>query len=190
MTLLAAGRRCPGVAVEVAVEVSVEVACAVEESSVERSGTGACATARGYWSTINAPPPTPASIHLRWRSVAQRLLRALPVVEREIRRQANRQLAHRGITLRIHVRILDVTPKPLDRNVVEHPPPPVHADGNPTLAACSNCDCPCATAVPTRALVRQTSAPTSSTDRSARTARESARLSPPSLGESNLAVHA
>ena len=67
MTSLAAGRRCPSVAVDVAfdvavdvvVDVVVEVDSAVEESSVERSGTGGSSTARGYLSTINAPPPTP-----------------------------------------------------------------------------------------------------------------------------------
>ena len=55
-------------------------------------------------------------------------MRALGVVKWEIFGQTNHQFAHRGITLQIHVFILDVAPQPLDKDVVENASPAIHAD--------------------------------------------------------------
>ena len=62
------------------------------------------------------------------RLVAQRLVRALCVVEGEVLGQANRQLAHRSVALQIHVFMLDVPLEALDEDVVEHSSAPIHTD--------------------------------------------------------------
>ena len=55
-------------------------------------------------------------------------MRTLAVVEGEIFAQANHQFPHRGVALQIHVLMLDVTPQPFNKNVVERSPPSIHAD--------------------------------------------------------------
>jgi len=49
-------------------------------------------------------------IHDFWRFVTQRLMWALAVVKDEVFCQADHQFAHRGVTVQIHVLVLDVAP--------------------------------------------------------------------------------
>jgi hypothetical protein len=69
-------------------------------------------------------------IHHGRRLLIQRLMRTLGVVKREIFGQPNHQFSHRGITLQIHVFMLDVAPQALDKDIVKNAPPAIHADDN------------------------------------------------------------
>ena len=74
-----------------------------------------------------------ALVHHVGRPVGQPLVRALAVVKDKVFRQAEQQLFHRGVSIDVHVFVLDAAPQPLDKNVIEHAPPSIHADGD-TLA--------------------------------------------------------
>ena len=74
------------------------------------------------------PAAHSASIHDFRRFVSQRLMRTLAVVEGEILGQADRQFAHCGIAIQIHILVLDASPETLDEDVVKGTAPPIHAD--------------------------------------------------------------
>ncbi len=57
-------------------------------------------------------------------------MRTLCVVEHEVLRQTQCQLAHAGIPLQIEVFILEAPPEPLDEDIVQRPALPIHADRN------------------------------------------------------------
>lgn len=68
--------------------------------------------------------PDRASIHNIGRFIRQGLVRTLAVIEDKVFRQTDHQFAHRGVTLQIHVLVLNGAPEPLDEDVVKHPPRP------------------------------------------------------------------
>ena len=68
--------------------------------------------------------PDRASIHNIGRFIRQGLVRTLAVIEDKVFRQTDHQFAHRGVTLQIHVLVLNGAPEPLDEDVVKGPPRP------------------------------------------------------------------
>ena len=66
-----------------------------------------------------------------WRSIAQRLMRPLVVIEREPPANASARLDYRAIRLGEHLFIFQAAPQPLDEDVVEKPPLAIHADPHP-----------------------------------------------------------
>ena len=62
------------------------------------------------------------------RPVAQRLMRPLPVVEREPSADAPARLDHRAIRLDENLFVFQASPKPLDEDVVQETPFAIHAD--------------------------------------------------------------
>ena len=127
MTSLSVGRRGPGVAFTLVVAVASDLVTAVEESPMERSGTGGSSAVRGNLSRITAPPSI-AVRHDIGRFLPQRQMRSLAAVEDKILGQADLQFAHCGKVLQIYVIILDASPEPLDEDVVERSSSSVHAD--------------------------------------------------------------
>jgi hypothetical protein len=69
-------------------------------------------------------------IHNIRRSIVQPLVRSLSVVKREVSRQSRVQLAHRGITVQVHVLVSDVASQALNEDVVQRMVTAVHADVN------------------------------------------------------------
>jgi hypothetical protein len=53
----------------------------------------------------------------------------LAVVEREVFDQSERELSHRTVALQVDVLVLEATPEPFHKDVVQRTPTPVHADG-------------------------------------------------------------
>jgi len=64
------------------------------------------------------------------RLVAERLVRSLSVIEREILRQAHHQFRHVGVSLQVHILVLHVAPQTLNKDVIQCSSAPVHADGD------------------------------------------------------------
>lgn len=74
--------------------------------------------------------PLGGPVDLIRRLIAQSLMRPLRVVKPEILRQTQQELRQRAMALEIDFFILDASPQPLHKNVIQCPPPPVHANGN------------------------------------------------------------
>lgn len=84
--------------------------------------------AKMVWNT--RPTAIAIDIDRIGRPIAQRLVRTVVVVERDVLRQTERQLGNRGLSLQVHVLMFNAAPQPLDKDVVQRPPASVHADGN------------------------------------------------------------
>src|SRR5215467_13228979 len=81
---------------------------------------------------VSSPSPRPSlPVHLRRRPVAQRLVRPLLVVEREVPPQPLAQLRHRLVAAQVQLLVLHTPPKTLHKDVIQAPAPPVHAHLNP-----------------------------------------------------------
>src|ERR1700722_12520485 len=68
--------------------------------------------------------------HRTRRPVAQCLVQALLVVESQPAANALARLCNRAIGFDEHVLVFEATPQPLDEDVVQEPPFPVHADSD------------------------------------------------------------
>ena len=64
------------------------------------------------------------------RLVAERLVRSLSVIEREILCQAHHQFLHVGVSIQVHILVLHGAPQTLDKDVIQCTSAPVHADGD------------------------------------------------------------
>ena len=62
------------------------------------------------------------------RTVAQRLMRPLVVVERQPPADATARFQHRAIGFDENLLVFQAAPKPLNENVVQEPPFAIHAD--------------------------------------------------------------
>src|SRR5919202_4758581 len=80
-----------------------------------------------------ARPPSAASlvIHRRRCAIGQRLIRPFLVVEAEVAAQPHPRLARGGVLVQVHLLIFDRPPQPFGKDVVQRPPPPIHADLHP-----------------------------------------------------------
>src|SRR4051794_34852034 len=65
------------------------------------------------------------------RAVAQRLVRALLVVEPEVLVQPLRQRRHPLVAPQVNVLILHAPPQPLDEHIVQAPSTPIHTHLHP-----------------------------------------------------------
>jgi hypothetical protein len=65
-----------------------------------------------------------------WDLTSQGLVYTLGVVEAKVFRQTNQQLAHRSVTVEVHVLVFDASPKPFHKDVVIGLATTVHADGD------------------------------------------------------------
>src|SRR5215467_2652473 len=66
--------------------------------------------------------------HLAWRSVVQRLVQALVIIERNPRAYAATCLGNRAIRLNEHLLVFQAAPQPFNEDVVKKPAFAVHAD--------------------------------------------------------------
>ncbi len=66
----------------------------------------------------------------RRRSVAQRLMRPLPIVKMEVVPQVDDRLRYIAIVLQVDFFVLHAAPESLYENVVHGATTPVHADSN------------------------------------------------------------
>ena len=83
-------------------------------------------------------------MYLGRRAVAQTLMQALMVVEREVVVQTGFEFRNPGVVHEIDVLVLDSAPKALDEDVVQSSAPAVHADqsasGLDCVGECSGCE--------------------------------------------------
>ena len=72
-----------------------------------------------------------APVNLFRRTIAQALMKALPIVEPEISLQPVTRLLHRLITVEINLFVFHRSPQPFHKNVVKGSASPIHADPDP-----------------------------------------------------------
>src|SRR5690242_19040362 len=67
-------------------------------------------------------------VDLDRRTVPQRLMGPLRVVELEILRQAQVQPWHVDVPFQVHILVLDATPEPFYKDIIQCPAATIHAD--------------------------------------------------------------